>query len=148
MDTIKEVEFKLDGRIYTAEVRRNKVGDRGWAKSIAYVWEDIADHLDDSMLEKAAEVSKAQSKRTKIGEFPLVDAAYKVHNALVIAIKHRILFTALLHLCDDAAAVGMRFSRKAGCNCGCSPGFVLQGLGRGVSLFIERKKVQEVKRAA
>lgn len=145
--------FVLDGRKYEIELRYPESDRRRSTsnRSIAFVWEEIVDQIDDSMLQKAADVAGAETIYTKMGDFPLVDEAFKIHNAVIIAVKHRLLFRALLECvgAETMKGVTLTFSRKAGCKCGCSPGFIVRGLPLSLEIFVQRlKEKKEVKHAA
>lgn len=40
---------------------------------------------------------------------------------------------------EQVAGVKARWSQYAGCPCGCSPGFILEGLGRGFNIYVTIK---------
>lgn len=57
---------------------------------------------------------------TSRGEYPQVDAAFDRENRLTIK-GWRSVCNAIS---DEIGVTGVTFSRKAGCGCGCSPGFI------------------------
>lgn len=61
---------------------------------------------------------------TRRGEFPNIDKAFDRMNREIVTHKRRVLVAFLTQLGLDPAAFDLKFSRKAGCRCGCSPGFI------------------------
>ena len=58
------------------------------------------------------------------GDFPDIDKAWKQYNRAELQIQKRIINQAVRDgLLEDALAKELKWSRKAGCFCGCSPGW-------------------------
>ncbi len=58
------------------------------------------------------------------GEDKELDKEWKRYNKAELAIQKRIIYQAVQGgLIDEGLAQGLKFSRKAGCQCGCSPGW-------------------------
>lgn len=66
---------------------------------------------------------------TIYGEDPENDKAWKKYNRAEVAIM-KTKVTNMLHSFVDFDGVTVKFSRKAGCSCPCSPGFVASVLLR------------------
>ncbi len=97
-----------------------------------------ADKLDEcGALAGLAKIAGAPSVFTKRGEYPLVDKGWDAINAHIVETKSKDLRLALDQL--GAKDATFKFSRKAGCPCGCSPGFLLSGLGYGKTYYVEGK---------
>lgn len=91
-------------------------------KARIYIW----DAPEPAGLEMPAFTAK--------GEDPANDAAWRAFNRAELAIRKPIVAEALALVGQwvDTNATGARafFSRKAGCGCGCSPGFVVDAVLR------------------
>ena len=72
---------------------------------------------------------------TTRGEYPAMDKAFDAFNTLVMREKEDDLKIALAHaqLGDN---IQPKFSRFAGCSCGCSPGFMLQGTEPDLMVYV------------
>jgi hypothetical protein len=58
------------------------------------------------------------------GEDPTLDKAWKQYNKVELLMQKRIINQAVRDgLLDESLAKELKFSRKAGCQCGCSPGW-------------------------
>ena len=91
-----------------------------------YVWGE------DEAVPSFAEIMGLAHSRNALprGTDPEVDAAFDKHNRSVIRNKRLVLTEAkdaFPELRRKLAAKSLLFSRKAGCGCGCSPGFVVGG---------------------
>lgn len=78
------------------------------------------------------------------GENPEIDRAWDKYNREVIKNKRALVAKADLEMLRD---VKLRFSRKAGCSCSCSPGFIAEHHvyldGRRVdSIWVEAPKAE------
>lgn len=83
---------------------------------------------------------------TTRGEYPALDKAFDAFNTLVMREKEDDLKTALDYIAtrDDAidldfkskSGIQPKFSRYAGCSCGCSPGFMLQGTEPDLMVYV------------
>jgi hypothetical protein len=120
---IKAVSFKHDGIKFKAQLRRD--GDK--RKGIAYVWNDEkhSNISPEKFVGPYAKILKLPHVYTKKGDHPIIDKAFALMNKLIVDRKTEVLNVALEALGDEyAKSIGKwKFSRKAGCACGCSPGF-------------------------
>jgi hypothetical protein len=91
----------------------------------------------DSALDALASKLGATSKYTRRGEFPELDKAWDAHNRAIIKAERDVLMPLLKGTQFEGKA---SFSRKAGCSCGCSPGFILENGRRGFQLWVEKLK--------
>lgn len=65
------------------------------------------------------------------GEDPENDKAWKMYNRAEVAIQKKIIERAAEASLIDKDVIGkLKWSRKAGCGCGCSPGWKLSDHGR------------------
>lgn len=65
------------------------------------------------------------------GEDPALDKAWRQYNKAELSIQKRIINQAVRGgLLDENFAKELKFSRKAGCQCGCSPGWKAADYGR------------------
>jgi len=76
---------------------------------------------------------------TRRGEFTEVDRAWDAHNREIVATKRAVLDRVLKQIVDDASELEIKFSRKAGCACGCSPGFKIRGLSASIMIHVNIK---------
>lgn len=61
---------------------------------------------------------------TRKGEFPEIDKEWKAYNKAELQIEKKIIAKAVQDgLLDAKLAQELKWSRKAGCSCGCSPGW-------------------------
>ena len=92
---------------------------------------------------------------TRIGDFPEIDREYTRRNKLVVAAQRAVLkeATSIEGLPEWLQALldgKLSFSRKAGCSCGCSPGFksasnfsFVPERGFFTHVWVARKPVEE-----
>jgi len=129
--------------------KRFRCGDRDYeisiqhdnekpAKMRAYVY-DKRGEPDDGALAELASRRGHKSIYTKRGLDKIMDQAWDAHNALIVANKEALL-RAGLYAVGAPSGVKAKFSRTAGCRCGCSPGFVVSEWGFGFNLWIEEVK--------
>jgi hypothetical protein len=90
-------------------------------KTRAYV--DSAEPNSDEPMRKLAEELGLKSPYTTRGESIPMDKAWDKFNREIVAKKKVILRNGLAAL--DLGSPRLLFSRKAGCSCGCSPGFII-----------------------
>lgn len=141
----KQVEFKIDGSEFVARVlkKERKPGVR-WSAPRGYVFGVYGE--DPSV--KFANLAKKyalESVYTRRGEFPEVDRAFDKMNRMIIRVQRQILDAALKTL--GVVVTKAEFSQKAGCRCGCSPGFILRGLTPGNwYISVNRKERSEGER--
>jgi len=65
------------------------------------------------------------------GDNPSLDKEWKQYNKAELLIQKRIINQAVRGgLLEESFAKGLKFSRKAGCGCGCSPGWKAVDYGR------------------
>lgn len=119
--------FAVNGTVYTVS---KKASERRDVKSRVYIFSHGADDLSTANIEALAKRLGAPSMHTKRGEYPALDKAWDRHNRSIIEAQRRVLEAGFGALADDA-----KFSRRAGCGCGCSPGFIL-ATDRGLDYFI------------
>lgn len=61
---------------------------------------------------------------TRRGDFPEIDKEWKVYNKAELQTQKKIIAKAVQDgLIDSKLAIELKFSKKAGCACGCSPGW-------------------------
>ena len=144
MDT--KVKFNVGTVSYEAELRNSGYTARA-KKPRASVWEaDGSVPEAEVVLGPVAKALGAPTIHTVRGAFPALDKAWDAYNKSVVEVKRAVLFGALKALApvNPQAAYfrenmdQIKFSRKAGCRCGCSPGFVLPGLAshQDIDLFV------------
>jgi hypothetical protein len=79
------------------------------------------------------------------GEFPEVDKAYDRFNRAKVRIMKAHLAAAMeADLLPSGDRVKPRFSKKAGCSCPCSPGFILDGTFGFVDYHVTVHEVKKV----
>lgn len=132
-----EAKFQHEGHEFRISVRREREWRERNKKPRAFVWGPGDDFDADAAVGPAAERVAAPTIYTNRGTFPTVDKAWDAFNATIVAAKRAALFAGLREIVEGAEEVKAKYSRKAGCSCGCSPGFVLEGLPRGLCLYIE-----------
>lgn len=148
-----KVIFKAGAHSYEAELRNSGFIPQA-KKPRAFIW-NVETGIDaGTVLRPIAEAVGAQSIYTARGEFPALDKAWDAYNASIVLLKRSILDEALAALSSthpqaaswQASSKEIKFSRKAGCRCGCSPGFVLPGLAshQDVTLFVQVAPKAEV----
>lgn len=98
--------------------------DRGH-KKVAFV--SGADESSEVGLERVAKECGSDTIYTQRGKFPKLDKAWDAYNRGVVAEQRKVLIAAIEALGVNPATLLLKFSRKAGCSCGCSPGFVVDG---------------------
>jgi hypothetical protein len=65
------------------------------------------------------------------GEDPTLDKEWKQYNKVELLMQKRIINQAVRDgLVEENIAKGLKWSRKAGCGCGCSPGWRAKDYGR------------------
>jgi hypothetical protein len=146
---IKEMNdtISINGSDFNVRVARDTDWKARNNKMRAYVW-GPGDELDETNLERVAKQVGAPNIYTKRGDYPLLDKAWDAHNKMIVAAKRSALEVVLNAIKADTDKLKIKFSRKAGCSCGCSPGFIIEGEApRGTDMFIERKKVGSEKPA-
>jgi len=123
---MKEIITPIKFRGYQAElVVKSKPGSygRSHSKHSVYVWSDLEPLEIYGMKEPEYSVK---------GENPELDKAWRKYNKAEQEIQRAIIQEALtLHpeLFDNPE--GLKWSRKAGCACGCSPGWKTSVKGMG-----------------
>lgn len=120
------VNFLSGATLYTAHigVRESTANN---VRS-AFVSVHLHDEPTDDHLDRLAAGLGALSKYTKRGDFPALDKAWDAHNKHLIRLQRAVLTDYFAIAADTQPE--MRFSRKAGCSCGCSPGWLVKGLPR------------------
>ena len=121
MNTSKVKKFTVDGTKYKISWNYNGKS----TKSKVFVdCKDLAPEFEEALESVAKEVG-ASTVYTKTGDFPKLDKAWKVFNREEVKVHREAL--------EGAKAKGFVkyskaiFSKKAGCGCGCSPGFTITG---------------------
>ena len=140
--------FECNGVKYEIEFRSLPTfttrGERRRDKGRAYVWG--GDDVSEDNLEVVAKEVGAPHIYTSRGDYPELDRAWDKFNREIIRNKAAILRAGVMALgLQSDVADKAKFSRKAGCACGCSPGFILQMRG---DIYIEgvkppKEKVRE-----
>lgn len=109
-----DVRFEVDGiRIHFVAELHSRFGRVKRARYYVYGEEEV----DFSDLYKIADW----------GNDPALKPEFNRRNRIVVKNKRDVLnagFEAMRGLAPEAISSKLSFSRKAGCNCGCSPGFV------------------------
>jgi hypothetical protein len=136
--TVKtKATFEFNGKTYEAEERWNS-GSEQRKKTRAHVWGPGDDRCPTVEFRFLAEHIGAPSVYTKKGEFPALDKAFRVMNKEIVAAKREVLDAAIKAL--EVPWYGEpKFSRKAGCPCGCSPGFIIDE-SYGKTVYISEAK--------
>lgn len=89
-----------------------------------------------------------QPEITQKGENLENDKAWRKYNKAEVAIQKRIIDVAVADgLLDQTIAQGLKFSRTAGCSCGCSAGWISRDYGRRSIWLTARSPRKEAKRA-
>jgi hypothetical protein len=128
------INFEHNGQKFKAELRDSN--ERREKKSRAYVWGPGDERSPSKEFQALADHIGAPSVYTEKGAYPPLDKAFKKMNAEIVAAKRDALDAALVAL--GAENIGpVKFSRKAGCSCGCSPGFIFQE-SWGKAIYVER----------
>lgn len=82
------------------------------------------------------------------GDNEKVDREWRKYNRLAVEIMKAFAFP---HLKEAMTALGInwlpdaseyKFSRKAGCSCGCSPGFTARGVRRGLFVYVNVQRAR------
>lgn len=74
------------------------------------------------------------------GDYPALDKAWDAFNSIIVDSKTADLKTALQTVAEQVLMfkdAQLQFSRKAGCSCGCSPGFILKGVPGDVTIWVD-----------
>lgn len=85
------------------------------------------DNWTGSMMSKETVLGE-RPEVTRRGDFPEVDKAWDRYNKQHVRIVRDAIVAVLNEMVGyryDVKAADVRFSRKAGCTCNCSPGFIL-----------------------
>lgn len=127
-----------DGRQYTVLTRVDHEARPG-TKARVYVRCAADDASASEVLAPFAALVGAPTPYTQRGAYPALDRAWDAFNSHLIAAKTAALRAAGTALADDVDAMmaTAKFSRKAGCSCGCSPGFVVEGLKPCTHTWVE-----------
>jgi len=128
---MKQVFF--EGKVYDVGFRENNT-----TRSLAYVWGPGDDRNPSEEFAELAESVGAESVYTLRGEYPELDKAFDKMNREIVAEKRKVLRAVLKALGEED--VKDSFSRKAGCKCGCSPGFILKGYQKGMLMYVEEQR--------
>lgn len=137
----RKVTVTVFGQAFEAELKPDSDTRAGVARAYVHDVPGADDISGTEILEGFVKLAGAPGPFTKRGEFPLVDKAWDALNSHIIARKTEVLKEALAALGDtdaDATIKGAKFSAKAGCSCGCSPGFKVPGLPRRTNLFVSK----------
>ncbi len=122
------ITVEHEGTNYKAEWRQRTYGRGGGnayhAKARAHIWGPGDDRNPSVEFQALADHIGAPSVYTKKGEWPPLDKAFNKMNREIVEAKRKLLDKALKAL-DISIEKKPSFSRKAGCSCGCSPGFIL-----------------------
>jgi len=156
-----ELEFRMNTNKYWERKEREKKGR-------AFVWiPDSEEHdrlvaeIEDELKRIQDECRKAHKKmpkyiNTRRGEFPTIDKAWNALNRQIVREEKAVLEAGLeasKEVLDErsldqevldynpieAYPKVQTFHRKAGCGCGCSPGFILHNMN-GYEIFINEVK--------
>lgn len=122
---------------YEAELRRRNDWRARPRKTRAYVFGPGDDRNPSKEFRFLAEHIGAPSVYTRRGEWPALDKAFDVMNREIVAAKREVLDAVLEKM--DLGVEKIQFSKKAGCSCGCSPGFIIDGPWNQ-ELYISREK--------
>jgi hypothetical protein len=141
-ETRKHVTFDVGGKTYEAELRGKDWSERRYAKAKGFCWGPGDDREPSKEFRFLAEHIGAPSVYTSRGDFPALDKAFDKMNREIVAAKREVFEAALKALGFEFAKGQVKFSRKAGCSCGCSPGFILDvpGILWGETVFVNPVK--------
>lgn len=136
MNTTTKTYFQFNGQTFQIKDINKSNGWDQESRKIprAYVWG--APEISITPVEDEAKRLGLDNIHTRRGEFPSLDQAWNKYNRQVVAAQRLVLETALDHIVKEPGR--MSFSRKAGCSCGCSPGFILKDMPRGHSYYISK----------
>ena len=76
-------------------------------------------------LEKIAKEEGADTIYTSLGDYPVLDKAWKKYNRELVKMMKEVAEKANLTN-ESGQPLKLNYSRKAGCSCGCSPGFIAE----------------------
>lgn len=150
MNTKGEWTFEYEGDAYEVKVRPDRDSRRNSINSKAYVCDVDRVEPSPSLAEihaRAVELG-AVNGYTVRGAYPEIDKMWDEHNRQIVAAK-RDLFLAALRAGDPtwtglSAGDKLTFSRKAGCSCGCSPGFITNLIGSRNSMWVSKIPSEKV----
>lgn len=128
-----------DGRSFKVRVRADNDRGRLVKKARVYVHGPGDGAHASEVLAPFAALVGAKSVYTKRGEHPALDKAWDALNGWIVEQKEQALYAAMSQLVEPVEELieGSKFSRKAGCSCGCSPGFVVEGLPPNRDVWVE-----------
>lgn len=135
--------FELGGRAYVATLGIDRDTKSRTSTARAYVHATPGDDINSQLvLEPFAKMVGSDTIYTQRDKFPALDKAWDALNQFIVDEKSKVLRAAIAVMTssseEEAAALkGFKFSRKAGCACGCSPGFVMPGLPNRSHLFVD-----------
>jgi hypothetical protein len=120
------VTFFSNGVAYRGAVRPAEY-DRKYRRGLVMyanaAEEDQLDCHTYPALVQAMQQECKESPYTQRGDYPRIDKAWDAMNREIVRHKTRVMKDFLRQLGLDPADLTIAFSRKAGCSCGCSPGF-------------------------
>lgn len=136
---------KTDKWIITAQYRNCKY-DRP-SRSRIYVSNSLIETGDSRIAElQAQEAALGERRFAQRGKYLDVDSLYDMLNRAIASAKRKYALEAL-HTIDEWSDVTGRFSRTAGCTCGCSPGVVLDRElyrdGRQLDLWLDENTTND-----
>lgn len=134
MTQVTTVIFTINQRKFEAHLGKQEKRTRG--RAYVHGWfDDIGYDLQHSVC-RGLGIDTVYTQRDA---HPLMDKAWDAFNSVIVAAKKQVLDEALDALKIEPAARSSKFSRKAGCSCGCSPGFILEEL-HGYDLWVDELK--------
>lgn len=126
----KSKQFTAMGRTFIVTLR---AADRPASRARMSVFDNPDTDSQEEAIHTRAKELGAPHGWTKRGDFPEIDKMWDVMNRAIVDHKRTIANEAAEALGIEPS---MSFSRKAGCSCGCSPGFILKAI-TGVQFFVE-----------
>lgn len=157
-DAAQPVQMEIEMR-HKGHLERGRNFERARKFARAFVWTDWADEMSTSAICDAAksagsivtlethpfaapEYIGAADIHTKRGAFPAVDKAWDKHNREIVRRKSIVFREGLKAVLKEKHNdVKFRFSRTAGCSCGCSPGFIVEGVDARITFYVQEPKV-------
>ena len=133
----------VDGdRMVNVTVRRID-DDRKRSHGRAHVsnWSDKLSGSD--VLTPFAKALGLDNPYTRRGDHPAMDKAWDAFNSIIIDSKTADLKIVLSKVAEQLPMykdAQLQFSRKAGCPCGCSPGFILKGVPGHYTIWVDLER--------
>lgn len=132
----------LDGdREVTVMIRNEDDCQRSHGRCFVSNWSD--DLRAHEVLNPFAEALGLPNIGSRRGVSPPMDKAWDAFNSIITDSKTADLKLVLSKVAEQVPAlkdVELKFDRKAGCGCGCSPGFIMKGAPGNYNMWVTLKR--------